>query len=126
MAEYDKALALALRLITKKGRACSIRQAADPTVADADKPWRATKAAPTDIPAVCVLLPWGTMGDKYLPGTEVQVGDQLAFIPASGLTAGPELRDTLVFGSEKPWAVVARDVLAPDGVPILYTMQVRR
>jgi hypothetical protein len=126
MGEYDSALALALRLIKKKGRAVTLRQYSDAPVPDANKPWRVGQPTPTDLPGFAVLLDFGDMGEHYMPGTEVQVGDKLVLMPASGLAAAPQLRDVLVFGAEEPWAIVTVQTLEPGGVPVLHSMQVRR
>lgn len=126
MGEYDSALALALRLIKKKGRAVTLRQYGDAPVPDVNKPWRVGQATPTDLPAYGVLLDFGDMGEHYMPGTEVQVGDKLVLMPASGLAVRPQLRDTLQFGAEDPWAIVTVQTLEPGGVPVLHSMQVRR
>lgn len=126
MGEYDSALALALRLIKKKGRAVTLRQFSDAPVPDVSKPWRVGQATPTDVPAHGVLLDFGGVGEHYMPGTEIQVGDKLVLMPASGLAVRPQLRDTLQFGAEEPWAIVTVQTLEPGGVAVLHSMQVRR
>jgi hypothetical protein len=126
MGEYDSALALALKLIKKKGRPVALRHFSDAPVPDAQKPWRTGQAGYTDVPGHAVLLDFGDLGERYMPGTEVQVGDKLALMPASGLAATPDLRDTLVFDGEEPWAIINRRTLEPGGVPVLHSMQVRR
>lgn len=126
MGEYDSALALALKLIKKKGRAVTLRQFSDAPVGDVNKPWRVGQPTPTNLPAFAVLLDFGAIGEHYMPGTEVQVGDRLVLMPASDLAATPQLRDVLVFGAEEPWAIVTVQTLEPGGVPVLHSMQVRR
>lgn len=126
MDEYDGALALALRLIKKKGRAAVLRQFGDAPVPDVNKPWRVTQPSSADLPAFAVLLDFGNVGQRYMPGTEIQVGDKLILMPASGLSATPGLRDVVVFGSEEPWSIVNLLTLEPGGVPVLHSMQVRR
>lgn len=126
MGEYDGALALALRLIKKKGRVVTLRQFSDAPVPDANKPWRVGQLSSTDIPGFAILLDMGSMGEHYMPGTEIQIGDKLVLMPASGLSATPQLRDVLVFGAEEPWAIVTIQTLEPGGVPVLHSLQVRR
>jgi hypothetical protein len=126
MGEYDNALALALRLIKKKGRPVVLRHFSDAPVPDTQKPWRTGQAGFTSVSGHAVLLDFGDLGDHYIPGTEVQVGDKLALMPASGLTTTPNLRDTLVFSGEEPWTIINRRTLEPGGVPVLHSMQVRR
>lgn len=126
MGEYDSALAIALRLIKKKGRAVTLRQFSDAPVPDANRPWRVGQPTTTELSGYAVLLDFGSVGERYMPGTEVQVGDKLVLMPASGLAATPQLRDVLVFGAEEPWAIVTVQTLEPGGVPVLHSMQVRR
>lgn len=126
MGEYDGALALALRLIKKKGRAVALRQFSDAPVPDAIKPWRVGQPTHLDVPGFAVLLDFGSMGERYMSGTEIQVGDKLVLMPASGLGVTPQLRDVLVFGAEDPWAIVTVQTLEPGGVPVLHSLQVRR
>lgn len=126
MGEYDSALNLALRLIQKKGRAVTLRQFSDAPVPDVNRPWRVGQPTSTDLPGYAVLLDFGSVGERYMPGTEIQVGDKLVLMPAKDLAVTPQLRDVLVFGTEEPWAIVTVQTLEPGGVPVLHSIQVRR
>ena len=62
-------------------------------------------------------------GVKNSAGTLIQRGDQKAIIDA--VTVVPVPGDTLTIRGEV-WSVVAVDCLDPQGVALLYNMQVRQ
>lgn len=132
MAQYDKSIALATRLITKFGAPAVLRRFTDASLADPDKPWRRSKPSNTDIPVQAVFLNFGDMGragEQYMAGTDIQTGDKLVFIPGEGLSEAPRLRDRLYRDGADPddegWAIVQVQTLDPNGQQVLHQLQVR-
>jgi len=132
MAQYDKSIALATRLIAKFGAPAVLRRFTDAALADPDKPWRRSKPSDNDIPVSAVFLNFGDMGragEQYMSGTDIQTGDKLVIIPGEGLSEAPRLRDRLYRDGAGPddegWAIVQVQTLDPNGQQVLHQLQVR-
>lgn len=129
MAEFDSAIALAKRLITKKGEAVTLRRFLEPT-ANPTKPWKPTEAAPAseDQTGVrMVFLDFDSIGREPLQfedGTQVKAGDKRLFVAALGLTFLPELDHTVVRGDGSKWTVKTRKSLNPNGRNIMFELWV--
>jgi hypothetical protein len=121
MAQYDKAIALALKLITKYGTSIKVRRITD-AVADPTKPWRVTGQTAVDATGVGVFLDYE---QKAVDGETILRGDQKVLIAASGLTVAPAPKDRIVRGTEV-WDVVSVQPLKPGDQIVMYEVQVRQ
>lgn len=59
---------------------------------------------------------------RYIDGTKILAGDKQAYV-APG--TAPKVNDELLWMGEW-WRIVSVETLAPAGVPVLYTLQVRK
>lgn len=114
-----------------------IRDAADAAIAEAGQsgylrrtgagagtdPWNPGSATPVDYSIVFVLVDY-SMRDR--DGTTIQQNDQQAIIRAGKLEIEASDIDQLVDKNGKVWEVVNLRPLAPGGLTLLYTAQVRR
>lgn len=122
MARFDSAIALAQKLIKKNGQTVTLRGFTAGAAPDPAKPWKPGANTPVDQPAVAVFLNYE---QKYVDGDTVRVGDQLVFMPASGLTSSPEVEGLVLRGSEQ-WKIITIKPLSPNGQQIMYELQVRQ
>lgn len=129
MAQYDKSIALATRLITKFGGPAVLRRFTDASLADPDKPWRRSKPSSSDIAVQAVFLNVGDTGERYTPGTEVQTGDKLVLISGGGLAEPPRLKDRVyrdgAGSDDEGWSILDVQTLDPNGQQVLHQLQVR-
>ena len=135
MAQYDKSIVLATRLIAKFGGPAVLRRFSDASTPDADKPWRKTPGTPPsdDEDVSAVFLNFGDMGrsgERYNRDWNIQVGDKLVFISGGDLAAPPELRDRIYRdgggADDEGWSISKVQTLDPNGQQILYELQVTR
>lgn len=133
MAQYDKAVATATRLIAKFGGPAVLRRYADAPLPDADKPWRRGSPTPADTSVNAVFLNFGDMGragEQYMPGTVIEEGDKLVLISGGDLAEPPHLRDRLyrdgAGADDEGWSIVQVQTLDPNGQQVLHQLQVRR
>lgn len=125
MGEYDSAVALALRLLTKKGQEAILRAIAPAAGADPAMPWRPGQSVPTDQTVRMVFVAYKR---QYIDGTQVQTGDQRVIMPAtdtSGAAVAPTA-DMLIVRSAETWRIITVEAVNPGGQPIVYKCQVRR
>lgn len=122
MAQYDNSVALALRLITKFGETANIYRRSD-TIPDAAKPWaRTTTETAYETPAV-----WLEAELSRPPGSVVQAGDQIVYVPASGLSITPDASiDQIERASGERWSIVAVRTLSPGGQVVMHELVVRQ
>lgn len=123
MGVYDRQIATAKRLIAKFGQSVTWRVVADGTVSDADRPWLETPATPTDYTVAIAFLPLERQFQellRYIKGAEVATGSIYGLMGA--VTFTPSLRD-VVLRSAKEYRIRSIDELAPNGEPILYTVE---
>jgi hypothetical protein len=135
MAQYDKSIALATRLVAKFGGPAILRRFSDAAVPDPDQPWRRATGSPasTDEEINAVFLNFGDMGrsgERYSSEWNIQVGAKLVLISGGNLSAPPELRDRLYRDGAGPddegWSITKVQTLDPNGQNILYELQVDR
>lgn len=125
MGEYDSAIALARRLIKKKGAVVTLRgfsRAPDPSD---DEPWNPSPNDPQDAEVDAVFLDFE---QKYIDGSVILFGDQQVYMPAfdtSGDPLTPEAEGVVIRGGET-WKIIAVKPLNPAGDPVMYTLQVRQ
>lgn len=125
MGEYDSAIALAKRLLKKKGQPVTLRSLTAAPAPDPSKPWYPGANAPTDWTVDAVFLGYE---QKYIDGEQVQMGDQQVYMPAfdtSGAAILPEEEGLVIRGAET-WKIVALKPLNPAGDPVMYELQVRQ
>ena len=125
MAEYDSAIALAKRLIAKKGTQVTLRTFAAGALPDANEPWRAGTNTPTNQTVVAVFLDYE---QKYVDGTTIRMGDQRVFMPATdtlGAAITPEVDGLVIRGSET-WKIVKPKPLNPGDQMVMFELQVRQ
>jgi hypothetical protein len=122
MAEYDSSRALALRLITKKGELSTIQRRAD-TVPDSSEPWNRT-AAETAYQVRAVWLE-AEIGREL--GTVVEAGDQIVYVPASGLAITPAAAtDQIVRADGSRWSITHVRTLKPGAQLVMHELVVRQ
>lgn len=125
MAEYDSAIALAKRLIAKKGTEVTLRTFAPGALPDANEPWRAGTNTPTNQTVKAVFLDYE---QKYIDGSTIRMGDQRVFMPAadtSEVAIAPEVDSLIIRGSET-WKVVKPKPLNPGNQLVMFEIQVRQ
>lgn len=125
MAEYDSAIALAKRLIAKKGTSVTLRSMTPGALPDANEPWRAGANTPVDQTVKAVFLDYE---QAYIDGTTIRMGDQRVFMPAtdnSDVAITPEVDGLVIRGSET-WKIVKPRPLNPGNQMVMFEIQVRR
>lgn len=81
----------------------------------------AASLAPTNYDCTAVVLPYE---DRHIDGTLILRGDKQAMLSAVSLSAKPSPGDVLAWAGAK-FRVIAAEDLAPAGVSVLFTLQVR-
>ena len=123
MGVYDRQIASAKRQIAAKGQDVTWRVLVDGAPADSSKPWKPSQATPDDKPVKIVFLP-STMANnqliKYLKGTEVPTGSLTGLMAAVDFE--PKAKDVVVRDGVE-LVVESIDLIAPNGEPILYTLE---
>lgn len=129
MTAYSRQLQSARRMIAKKGQVVSWQVfspgTTDPLVtpgASRFRPKPVAGATLVTFPVRIVFLPVGRVNYESLSarGIEVQDGYSLGYM-ANTPSLTPNLADLVVRNSER-YAVKHIDILAPGGVPLLYTI----
>jgi hypothetical protein len=133
MGLYDTHIATAKRMIAKYGQSCQwVIPAA--TTQDSAKPWKTSAGVPTSKPVKIAFFPMGTAPLGYASrgknvdgpqqdAPEVVGGEMIGYMAPSDFF--PNLSDhvTRVFqGQTETLRVLAIDVIAPAGDPVLYTV----
>lgn len=122
MAQYDRQIATAIRLIAKYGQAVTWRSANE--TENALEPWKATAGTPTDTEVSICFVPakdneWRKLF-YYLKGTEVPAGKLAGLMGQVSFT--PSLKD-VVIRDGKTLRIANIDLLSPNGQKILYTLE---
>lgn len=130
MARFDSAIKVAQRLIAKNGQDAILRRYSDAPAPDGDKPWRTGSPSSSGVPVRAVFLNMGDMGERYMQGTEVQIGDKLVLIAGGDLAEPPDLRDRIHRDGGGPddegWSIIKVVSLDPNGQQVLHQLQVRQ
>lgn len=109
-------------LIEKKGIALTLRVPGVVTK-DPAMPWRGTGVgAPTDYPTKGALFDYNA---RMLDGTSIRAEDKKCLIAGPAVAIKPQVGYLILQGSVF-WRIEHVDELAPNGVPILYTLQLRK
>lgn len=130
MPGYDNAIALAQRLIAKRGESVTlVGYAATPT--DPAKPWEAP-GTPATRSVKGVFLPIGasTPALAYQNGSTSKVGDLRVYIASVDSTGNAipsiDLGSTITRGNGSVWTVANCTPLDPGGETVLYDLWVTR
>lgn len=126
MGEYDRQVATAKRLIAKKGQDVTWKSLEDGAPSDPSKPWRPSAATSTEHTVKIAFLPVDRRGDetrRYREGTAVPEGSLLGYMAQVDFT--PALKDVIVRDGEE-LTVLNFDLIAPNGTPILYILELGR
>jgi hypothetical protein len=122
VAEYDSAIALAKRLIKKKGRAVVLRSYTATAAADAAKPWKPGVNTPSNQNGFGVFLNYE---QKFIDGSTILRGDQHVYLSLEGITTAPQVQGTLLRDAEI-WKIIAVEPLNPGEQVVFYELQVRQ
>lgn len=126
MAQYDRQVASALRMIKKYGQSVTWRSLTNGTLPDPNKPWLVGATQESDKEAVIAFFPRDKENEytkrSKRDANEVTVGDCLGYM---GRVEGyvPQLKDIVIRGSAT-YTVERLDIIRPNGEdPILYTIE---
>jgi hypothetical protein len=130
---YDSAIALAKRLIDKKGRAVKIRRPTGTALVDPAKPWLGPVdiASETSTKAVFTsmrdLEPFVRLasGRETPTRTPTEAGASVALVPASGLSFEIEI-DMLLVDGVTTHNITGIEKLQPGDAPVLYILTLAR
>jgi len=120
MSEYDSAIALAKRLIDKKGRTVTL-MLSENAASDEEKPWEVDEVQRRRVDVKAVVVP---IESKYVDGTTVLVTDKQMFIAAADTTF-PITPQAKVRDKGYDLQIVSVDKLEPGDQTVLYTVIVR-
>lgn len=124
MAQFDNAIAIAKRLITKFGETATIYRRVDGTPNDADKDWEPGDPTETPYTTPAVWLSWER---NRIDGQLIKEGDQRVLVPAVDLAIDPDpSTDEIARASGERWAIVGTRPLSPNGQRIMFELHVRR
>jgi hypothetical protein len=124
MGEYDSSLAVANKLITKKGQPITVRTVIPPAE-DPDQPWNGTDPTNQDQVTAGVFLNYD---QKLVDGTTIRMGDQQVYARANtddGVPVVPKVGGFVLRGTEQ-WKIINVQPLNPAGVTLMYQIQVRQ
>lgn len=124
MGEYESAVALATRLINRKGASIKLRTVADGAPTSPNKPWEVPSQSRRDFDWHAVFLDYSV---KEIDGTTVLQGDQHCFAVPDNVSDAvePTSKARIVRGTQV-WTIVKVTPLNPGGVVIYYDIQVRQ
>lgn len=122
MPEYDSAVALALRLIDKKGRDVTVRGFTDNAPADPDQPWNPSAPTPVNASARGVYL---ESQRSYATGELFEAVTALFLVAASGLAVEPTPKGRVVDGAVE-WHISSVAQLRPGDQVVMYELRVSR
>ena len=122
MAQFDRAIKTAQRLIAKNGEKVKWRVIGDVVPTDPNKPWEPGSALPEDKDVTICFLPVDRQTQEtfaFIKGTEVLKGSVMGLM--GNIPFAPNLKDVVIRnGVELRLAHI--DVLSPNGQNVLYTM----
>lgn len=125
MAQFDRQIATARRLIEKYGQAVVWQTVNQGAPVDAAQPWKSSAAADTPNDATICFVPvrdndWRKLL-AYLKGTEVPVGKLAGLMPGD-VTFEPKLKDVVVRDGVT-LNVTNIDLISPNGQKVLYILE---
>lgn len=125
MALYDRQIETAKRMISKYGQSVTWRKRTE-ILEDDDKPWEPSEGdegSPVDATVSICFLPMDLQNKKliqYMTGKEVATGFLVGLMGEVSFSV--DIKDTVVRGSEV-LKIASIDTLAPNGRPILHTVE---
>lgn len=121
MATFDYAglKATVDELLAEFGQDCILRRTGAPVVVDPVE-GTVTGGAPQDFPVVGVVTDYE---DKMIDGEVILRGDRIVYVQA---TERPQRGDTFVEADGTTWAVMDFDSVDPAGIPVVFSLQLRR
>jgi hypothetical protein len=123
MAEFDRQIATALRLIQKKGQKVVWRQL-PAAVSDPLQPWNGGASVPVNNDVFICFVPVRDRETRklfqYLTGTEIEIG-QLAGLMGN-VPFDPKPKD-IVLRDGVELRIASLDLLSPNGQKILWTVE---
>lgn len=122
MAQFDRSIATAKRLIAKYGQAVTWRQITD-VLPDPNEPWNPGEPEIVNNTVVIAFLPVGKEQLETLrlrPGTEVPKVSEMGYM-FGGVEFEPNMKDVVVRNGVE-LSIVYIDELHPNGQEILYTV----
>ena len=127
MAIHDNFADLAVRLITKNGRAITVRK--KNKTADPAEPWKLTGTTTTDQTVVGVFFENAfsdlemalaqVLGAPEGARTNLSIKGTRCYIPARGLSF-PISTEHVIIDSTRTWEIVDLDLIQPGPTPIMY------
>lgn len=125
MAEYDSSVALAKRMIKKKGQPATLRTFLASQPIDPDQPWVSVDPVVKD---QTVNTVWLDYAQQYIDGDAIRTGDQRVFAPATDTADQPidPAPDSRIIRGSQVWQVVRIKPLSPGGPVVMYEIQVRQ
>jgi hypothetical protein len=122
MGRYDPEIQMVLDMIKEDGQVVQWRKVA-PVVADENKPWLKTDAAPALVDVSIAFVTGSTAFTRLLAGSNLGVGGVRGLMGAVNFT--PDIKDTVIRDGET-YAINSIDVVAPSGQPILYKIEFKK
>lgn len=107
------------KLLAEFGQQCQLRRAGAPVTVD-PVAGTVSGAAEQSFDVVGVVVDYD---EKLVDGATIMRGDRLVYVQA---VERPRQGDTFVEASGVQWSVVDFSAVDPAGVPVLFSLQVRR
>jgi hypothetical protein len=118
--DYRRSAATAIRLLKKFGADATIVRVGEPVYGTSTG---TTAPSETEISTTAAVFDYD---QKYIDGTLIKQGDKQALCaPGQKVEQGDRLRYKDDTGADATATVVTVKPLAPAGVPVLYTAQIR-
>lgn len=124
MGQFDRAIATAKKLIAKNGQSVKWRVVREGAPVDPSKPWKPSAPISNvehDV-FVCFLPVDKEMREfiRYIRGSEVATGSEMGLMGAVAFE--PSQKDVVIRNGIE-YRIKSIDRLAPNGDPILYTVE---
>lgn len=120
-------LAMAERLIAKRGRSVTIERDTASTLAQAGKPWRGREIESDEEGVSCVILPMDRTsfsdGMRYANGEPMKESDEKAYVKGSVAEIEPGNR---IVDGDATYTVMQVKQYRPGSTSILWDLWVRR
>lgn len=126
MTAYASQIASVKRVIKARGEKCVWRSAAAPAATDPTQPWIETVAAPAvETDAHILFTPITRINSQLMRHVLAQGGQPGGNVMGlmASVSFDPTLAGVVVRSSGAVLAVRSADPLAPDGTPILWTLE---
>jgi len=122
MAQFDRQIKTAIKLILKNGVAAKWRIIDDPVTDEELTPWKPGAYTPEDKDVVICFLPVSTQAMQsfnFINGTDVPKGSTMGLM--GNVDFEPNLKDVVIYDG-KQLRIASIDLLSPNGQKILYTV----